>query len=79
MIIMNYFSYCATIKSLLIEYQIVQHMCWDLYRNANQYLFEENETDDKKFIKILRERYFNLQDESYKRFYELLQEEYYGI
>ena len=54
-------------------------MCWDLYRNANQYLFEENETDDKKFIKILRERYFNLQDESYKRFYELLREEYYGV
>jgi len=76
---MNYFSHCITINILLIEYQIVQHMCWDLYRNANQYLFEENETDDKKFIKILRKRCFNLQDESYKRFYELLREEYYGL
>lgn len=76
---MNYFSHCITIESLLVEYQIIQHMCWDLYRNANQCLFEENETDDKKFIKILRERYFNLQGESYKRFYELLREEYYGI
>lgn len=76
---MNYFSHCITIESLLVEYQIVQHMCWDLYRNVNQYLFKENETDDKKFIKILRERYFNLEDEYSKRFNELLREEYYGL
>jgi site-specific DNA-adenine methylase len=76
---MNYFNYCTTIESLLVKYQIVQHMCWDLYRNANQYLFEENETDDKKFIKILRERYFNLEKEYHERFWELLREEYYGL
>lgn len=76
---MNYFSHCITIESLLVEYQIVQHMCWDLYCNVNQYLFKENETDDKKFIKILRERYFNLEDEYSKRFNELLREEYYGL